>query len=102
MKVEISDNCYLNRHLSDQNHNLGLSNLFKELNAKLTSTGYPETSYCLGENQRNDCLVLTEDGEFWSVFYMERGVRFSPAFFVDIDDAVHFFLWKLTNGRVTL
>lgn len=102
MKVEICDNYHLNRHLIDQNHDPNLEVLLENLHAKLAVAGYSESSYCLGRTQKDDCLTLCEDGEFWSVFYMERGVRFAPAFFVDVDDAVHFFLWKLTNDKVEI
>ena len=44
--------------------------------------------------------LLVRDGDFWAVSYTERGLRFSPAFFWGIEDAIQFFLFKLTGTIV--
>jgi hypothetical protein len=101
MNIELSGNYHFNRRMSEQARELDVGQLFAKIRTMLSAKGYPEKSnYSLGDEKQDDCLLFCEDGEFWVVTYVERGVRFSPAFFLDIDDAIHFFLWKLTDGDV--
>lgn len=100
MNIELKLN-YFFRSNFGANKKERVEKIFSHLDDQLHLAGYPaKANYALRENNRDDCLLLSEDGGFWVVCYSERGVKFSPAFFSDIDEAVQFFVYKLSGGTL--
>lgn len=103
MKIEFSSEYYLTHIQPEDKRNAHAQALFQKLRQELHAVGIKENeSYSLGDSSADDCFLLCKEGDLWAVSYLERGMKFRPAFFFDIDDAVHFFLWKLTDGNVSL
>jgi len=103
MKIDIDDTNYMPIRRSSEPDSVESLNLLKKLNDALNKAGYPEKrNFAIQNLAAEDCYLLCRDGGFWSVSHVERGRRHWPAFFFDIEDAIGFFLLKVTNGEVTL
>jgi hypothetical protein len=102
VNIEIGDEYYVTHVQADAEQNIYAQALFEKLRTALNAEGVKEKDYSLGDLRADDCFLLCKYGNFWAVSYLERGMKFRPAFFFEVDDAVHFFLWKLTDGKVTI
>ena len=102
MKIEFGNEYYVTHVQAEDKRNMYAQALFEKLRAALNAEGVKEKDYSLGDLKADDCFLLCKEGDFWAVSYLERGMKFRPAFFFEVDDAVHFFLWKLTDGKVTI
>jgi hypothetical protein len=101
MKLEITGNYYRSPWFGDDQSET-VKTTFTKLKDCLDASGYPgKGKYSFGNPMDDDCTSICKDGDLWAVFYLERGTRFSPAFFLNLDDAIDYFLWKLTQGTVT-
>ena len=59
--------------------------------------------YSINSEIGDNFYLLCRDGVFWSVSYFERGQRNWPAFFVQVSDAIEFFLLKVTgNSKMSI
>lgn len=102
MKIEFGNEYYVTHIQTEDKRNTYVQALFEKLRAVLKAEGIKEKDYSLDDPKADDCFLLCKEGDFWAVSYLERGVKFRPAFFFDIDDAIYFFLWKLTDGKVKI
>ena len=102
MKIEICDGYHVTHIQTEVERSAYAQDLFDKLRHTLKAANFKEKDYSLCNLGADDCLLLCKEGDFWAVSYLERGMKFRPAFFFDIDDAVAFFLWKLSYGKVTM
>ena len=103
MKIEINDANYLSRQDSSESRTTTSKELFKRLKTSLINAGFApgKDHYSIEDIAVDDCFVICEDGEFWSVSFFERGRRHRPALFFDLEDAIRFFLLKVTKSAVS-
>ena len=100
MRYDFSDAYMLNKKSIERGTNFDRSSFFSDLQVALAQDGFRQNiDYFIGDEGVNEGLCLYEDGEFWVVSYLERGIRFSPAFFVDPYEAGYFLQCKLSKRR---
>lgn len=103
MKIEINDANYMPFHSSSEENSMESLNLLKKLDETLKQSGYPaKRNYAIQNLAAEDCYLLCRDACFWSVSHVERGRRHWPAFFFELEDAINFFLLKVTDGEVEM
>lgn len=102
MKIEINDANYLMRQDSSESRAINSKDLFERLNTTLTNAGFSPNKdyYSIQDVTCDDRFVICKDGEFWSVSFFEKGRRHRPAFFFDLEDAIRFFLMKVTRSAI--
>ena len=102
MKIEIDDANYMPHRISSQSDSPESVSLLRKLNETLTKAGYPaKRNYAIQDLSAEDCYLLCRDGFLWSVSHVERGRRHWPALFFELEDAIDFFLLKVTNGEIS-
>ena len=102
MKIDINDANYLLRRDSVESRVINDNELFTRLNTALRNAGFSPSKdgYSILDVASDDCFVICKDGDFWSVSYFERGLRLRPALFFNLEDAIQFFLLKVTKSKV--
>jgi hypothetical protein len=100
MNLDINDQNYFDTSDQTQEQQAREEILFKSLAKVLLGAGYsPSTNnYSINDLSCEDKLVITKDGLLWAVFHLERSRRHWPAFFSNVDDAIRFFIMKVTNN----
>ncbi len=101
MRYEFNQSYLLNKNDIERGTQFNKKNFFFFLRKELSAEGFViDRDYFLGSEKVNEGLCLHEDGQFWVVSYFERGMQFSPAFFVDPDDAALFLTAKLKRRDI--
>lgn len=100
MMINFPDEYLLNKQQIERGTSFDRAAFFESLRTTLDRIGFREhRDFHLGHEGVNEGLCIFEDGEFWVVSYLERGMKISPAFFVDPIDASIFFEGKLASRR---
>ena len=100
MEYELSNRYFFNKKRIEDTMGLDKRRFFESIQKELESLGFVEgVNFCLNDKNSDNLLCFFEEGEFWVVAYIERDVRFSPAFFVDPKDAQIFLKSKLISEK---
>lgn len=100
MEYEFSNKYFFNKKRIEDTMELDRKTFFESTHKELESMGFVEgIDFSLNEKNSDNLICIFEEGEFWVVSYIERGVRFSPAFFVDPKDARIFLISKLRSYK---
>lgn len=104
MKIEINDSNYLKQISNPEAQESEGKLMLEKLHHALTREGFnPAThNYAINDIAADDCTLICKDGIFWSVSHLERGRRHWPALFFCLEDAIRFFLMKVTNSKVSI
>lgn len=76
--------------------------IFSKLIFALNHLRYTSREFWLNPETDDSGVLLCAEDEFWGVSLVESGVRTPSALFFEIEDALEFFLKKLSGGEVTL
>ncbi len=73
----------------------------EELRHKLRAEGVRDDAYNLGGESVDESYVLQREGDFWVVYYSERGLRSGATLFITEDEACAYLCERLHRDPTT-
>lgn len=86
----------------DKSRDIAAQRLFSKLLYALNQSDYKSTVDDFTALNKSDGVLLSNESDFWAVSYVLNGLQQPAALFLEVDDAVQFFLGKLTRDELSI
>ncbi len=72
-----------------------------QLEKKINKLNIRHDAYSLNGGNPSQAYVLSQEAEFWSVYYSERGIKIDERKFKSEDEACRYFLDIISEDKIT-